>query len=88
MTVLRFDPTPNPNALKCVVDGSFGPSPRSYFTASEAAGDDIASAIFALGGVTNILMNADWITVSKEAGAAWEPIRAGVERVLAGFDGH
>lgn len=87
MTVISFQATPNPNAIKCVVNGSFGATPRSYFKAEDAAGDAIAEAIFAIGGVTNILMNADWMTVSKDERSAWEPIRAGVERVLAGIDG-
>ena len=80
--VRKFQSTPNPNALKCVLDRSAGDTPRSYFRADEAAADPLASRLFAIHGVTNILINGDWITVSKSAQADWKAIRAGVEQVL------
>jgi len=85
--VLRFQATPNPNALKCVLDRSLGATPRSYFSAEEAAGDEVGRALFAIAGVTNVLINGDWATVSKHPDADWGPIRAAVERVMAGVDG-
>jgi hypothetical protein len=81
-TVKAFQPTPNPNALKCILDRKISDRPRSYFKPDEAAGDPLASRLFALEGVTNLLINADWITVNKAAAADWKSIKAGVERIL------
>ena len=85
-TVREFHNTPNPNALKCVLDRSMGDGMRSYFNAGQAAGDAVASRLFAIDGVTNVLIHGDWLTVSKRADAAWGPIRTAVERVLRGVE--
>jgi len=81
--VIEFRGTPNPNAVKCVLDRSLGPRPRSYFRAEEAASDPVGRALFAIEGVTNVLISGDWATVSKRAEARWGPIKEGVRRVMA-----
>lgn len=81
--VKKYQETPNPNALKCILDRSAGGSMRSFLNAAAAAGDPLGSAIFNLKGVTNVLINGDWITVSKSPDAAWREIKPGLERVLA-----
>lgn len=81
-TVLKFQETPNPNALKCVLDRSPGAAPRSYFNAAAAASDPLARALFSVPGVTNVLISDGWLTVSKAPGIPWAPVRAGVERAL------
>jgi hypothetical protein len=80
--IREFQETPNPNALKCVVDRKLAEKPRSYFKAADAVGDPVAAALFAIPGVTNILINADWVTVSKRPDADWKAIKRGVERVM------
>jgi hypothetical protein len=81
--VKQFQETPNPNALKCILDRKVTDRPRSYFKAEDAMADELATRLFAIPGVTNILISGDWITVNKTPEAAWAPIRAGVERALA-----
>lgn len=85
--VRAFQDTPNPNALKCVLDRSAGEGSRSFFNAEAAAGDPIASRLFAIDGVTNVLIHGDWITVNKRAEAAWAGIKRAVERVLREVEG-
>lgn len=80
--VVRFQETPNPNALKCVLDRPPPGHPKSYFNADQATGDPLGSALFGIGGVTNVLIGNGWITVNKAGEASWKTIRAGVERVL------
>lgn len=80
--VTRFQETPNPNAVKCVLDRRAGERPRSYFSADEARDDPLASRLFGIPGVTNVLINGDWITVSKRAESDWRTVRAGIVRVL------
>lgn len=81
-TVKTFQSTPNPNAVKCILDRKISDRPRSYFRAEEAASDPLATSLFRVPGVTNILINADWVTVNKSPGTDWKAVKAGVERVL------
>jgi hypothetical protein len=82
--IVQFETTPNPNAVKCVIEPSPGDVPRSYFNAGQAEteGDALASALFAIDGVTNVLIHTAFITVCKQPHAGWGAIRAGIERVL------
>lgn len=80
--VKQFQETPNPNAVKCVLDRKITDRPRSYFRAEDAADDALAERLFAIEGVTNVLINADWVTVNKKPEAGWGKIKGEVERVL------
>ena len=82
LTVTAFEPTPNPNALKCVVSPAPGGAVRSYFRAEQAAGDPLAAALFAIPGVTNVLVHTSFITISKTPETPWPGVKAGVKRVL------
>jgi hypothetical protein len=82
--VLEFAATPNPNALKCVLDGSPAPqSPRSYVgTGPDAAVDPLGAALMAVPGVRNVLIHDGWVSVGKTPEADWKPIKAAVKQVL------
>ncbi len=84
--VERFEDTPNPNAIKCVVSPSPTDKPRSYFNASAAEGDPLATALFGIDGVTNVLIHTGFVTVSKTPSARWSTIRPRIERVLGSAD--
>ncbi len=85
--VLAFESTPNPNALKCLVEPRPAEIPRSYRTPAEATDDDsLAQALFAVPGVTSLLIHRAFITVTKSPGARWPAVRAGVERALHAAD--
>ena len=77
-------PSPNPNALRFGLDTTL-PDTISFANAGEAAGDPFASAVFAAGGVASIFGVNDFVTVTREAGAEWEPI---VEAVQAAASAH
>lgn len=83
--VTEFRDTPNPDALKCMVDRALpavGSRVRSYRAASEVGEDGLAAALFAVPGVAGVLIHADWITVSRRDAAPWGPIKSGVTNVL------
>lgn len=95
MRVIGFESTPNPNALKCLIEGEAagcdagGQVPtnrkapaRSYRSAEEAAGDPLAEALFALDGVTNVLAMPGWVTVCKRSDAVWRSLRPKIKRVI------
>ncbi len=80
--IVQFQDTPNPNALKCVLDGRIAPAPRSFFNAEQAKGDALATALFAIPGVTNVLIHDGWITLSKAPDTDWKPVKAAARKVL------
>ena len=90
--VTEFQDTPNPNALKCVLDrplnppGALARQIRSYQSAGSAAGDPLAAAIFQVPGVTGVLINPGWVTVTRSAEADWKSVKAGVKKVLSGAE--
>ncbi len=81
-TVVEFQETPNPNAVKCVLDRPITDSPRSFFSKDQSADDPLASSLFALRGVTNVLILHNFVTVSKDPGTSWKTLRAAIERTL------
>jgi len=83
--ILRFEDTPNPNAVKCVLDRSVSEERRSYRSAEEAhkANDALASALFAVAGVESVLINGDWITLNKSAKSRWTAVKEGARKALA-----
>ena len=81
--VTAFEATPNPNAVKCLVDPAPTDRPRSYFNAESASGDALAEAIFAIDGVTTVLIHAAFITINKATDAGWGPIKSGLKQALA-----
>jgi hypothetical protein len=80
--VTKYQPTPNPNALKCFLDSRISAGPRSFRTAVEGADDPVAAPLLAVPGVAGLLLNGDWLTVNKAPGADWAIVKQGVERVL------
>jgi hypothetical protein len=46
--------------------------------AAAAVGQPFAEAVFAAGGVASIFGVNDFVTVTRQAGAAWDPIVAAV----------
>lgn len=81
--ITQFQDTPNPNALKCVLDRAIAEAPKSYATPASAAADPIAARLFALPGVTNLLIHPTWITVNKSPDAAWKTLKPAIAKALA-----
>lgn len=81
---LRFESTPNPNALKCVLDTPRTGPIISAGKAEEAGGDPQAVALLAISGVTRVLLHTAFVTVCKDPAADWGAIKRGVKKVLGG----
>jgi NFU1 iron-sulfur cluster scaffold homolog, mitochondrial len=81
--VQEIQPTPNPNALKFVLDRPIVELPTSFFNASAAKGNPLAEQLFAIPGVSSLLLLGDFITVNKNADARWDKITPSVKAVLA-----
>jgi hypothetical protein len=72
---IRYETTPNPNALKFTLDRPVVETgSRSYASRFSAVGDPVGEALFEIGGIAGVFCMADFVTVTKDPGAAWEEI--------------
>ena len=82
-SVVEVQPTPNPNALKFMLDREIAAQPASFFNAAAATDHPIAKRLFAIPGVSSLLLLGDFVTVNKAADASWPQIKEKVRQVLA-----
>jgi hypothetical protein len=82
MATATPSPTPNPDAMKFTLDVTL-PATVNYPDAGSASGDPFAEAVFAAGGVATLFGVNDFVTVTRQAGAGWEPIVAAVQAAAA-----
>lgn len=72
---IRYETTPNPNALKFTLDRPVVASgSRSFASRFEAAGDPLGEALFEINGLVGVFCMVDFVTVTKDPAAAWEEI--------------
>jgi NFU1 iron-sulfur cluster scaffold homolog, mitochondrial len=81
--VLEIQPTPNPNAAKFVLDRAVADQPTSFFNAGAAQGHALAEKLFAIPGVSSLLLLGDFITVNKTPETRWDEISPRVKAILA-----
>jgi NFU1 iron-sulfur cluster scaffold homolog, mitochondrial len=82
-TVLEIQSTPNPNAMKFVLDASISDTTLSFLNETAAAGYPLARQLFAIPGVTSLLFLGDFITVNKSPDAKWKPITTAVTKAIS-----
>jgi Fe-S cluster biogenesis protein NfuA len=77
--LIRPEPTPNPNSVRFVVNRVVLEHGSAEILDAEAAAkrSPLAAKLFALEGVTGVLLGAHFVTISAQPGANW--------RVLAGL---
>ncbi len=79
-------PTPNPSALKFQLDRAATDRRTETFRAGSDPGDSpLGARIFALGGVTNVFLTADFVSVTIEDAGQWESM---LPRVVAQIEEH
>lgn len=73
--IAEIEDTPNPNALKFTLREplTWGVS-RSYESAEQAEGDELARALFAIEHVTNVFYVDRWVTVTQDGQADWKEL--------------
>lgn len=86
-TITSIETTPNPAARKLIVSPAPG-SIRSFFNANSAQGDELGRAIFAVEGVTNVLIHTRFISVVAAPGTNWNSLAKKLEAALGSVDAH
>lgn len=84
MATATPSPTPNPDATKYTLDVTL-PSTMNVASveAAEAEGNAFAAAVLSTEGVASVFGTAGFVTVTRQAGADWEPITAAVQAAAA-----
>jgi Scaffold protein Nfu/NifU N terminal len=59
------------------------PEMMNVMGAGDATGNPFAAEVFAAGGVASVFGVNDFVTITRHAGAPWEPIIAAVEAAAA-----
>jgi hypothetical protein len=70
--------TPNPDALKFTLDITL-PAMFNAANAADAAGIPFAAAVFTADGVASVFGVNDFVTITRQPGADWQPIIAAVQ---------
>jgi hypothetical protein len=81
--VLNVQPTPNPNAAKFVLDRPVSQQPMSFLNASAAQDSPLARKLFAIPGVSSLLLLGDFITINKSPDVHWDDIKDRARAVLS-----
>ena len=81
--VRESQPTPNPNALKLLLDREISAQPLSFRSAEDAATHPLAAELMAIKGVTSVLILHDFVTINRSPGARWADITSKAKRILA-----
>lgn len=74
---IQTQSTPNPNALKFILDSETGLN-SVYYASSDAADSIISSKIFAISGIKSLFFGNDFITVTKDDDATWDTLKSEV----------
>ena len=81
MATATPSPTPNPDAIKFTLDVRL-PAMINLSSAAEAM-TDFEREVLGVDGVANLFGVNDFVTVTRQPGAPWEPILAAVQRAAA-----
>ncbi len=82
MATAEPTPTPNPDAMKFTLDTTL-PAMVNVTNAAAAAGNPFVEELFAVPGVKSVFAVNDFVTVTRDGGADWDPIIAAVRSAAA-----
>jgi hypothetical protein len=82
MKILSIQPTPNPNAMKLLLDTPASTATKSYFNAAAGKDDPLAAQLFTIAGIKGVMLLGTMITLTKTKDAAWPPLLAAAHKIL------
>jgi hypothetical protein len=78
-----MQPTPNINALKFVLNRRVTEGRSQTFRSpTEAAGHPLAARLFEIGGVVQVFLLNDFVTVTRDPSVAWDDIASTAEAAI------
>lgn len=83
MATIHAERTPNPNSLKFTAsEGQFREDVAAFSSAAEAEDDPLAHELFSLSEVVDVFITPEFVTVSKQADAAWADTKPDITEIL------
>lgn len=87
LKVLDVDLTPNPQALKFILNEKLlRRDTRSFSDSKEAENDPLANAIFEIEGVVSVFYMDRFVTIEKDPKANWGKIQKPFAQLIKNFD--
>ncbi len=81
--VFTPQPTPNPNAYKFVANRTIHEGPAlSFYSAEAAHANPAASQLFAIPGVTGVMILSNFCSVNQDGQRRWAELIPQIESVL------
>jgi hypothetical protein len=81
-SVREIEGTPNPNAVKFLLNREISSNPISFLRPEEGENHPLASQLFSIKGVISVLFLGDFVTINKKPEANWATITQKVEEIL------
>lgn len=76
-------PTPNPNSVKFMANRQLHGGPtKTFYNAAAAASDPVAQRLFALPGVTGVMILNDFCSVNQDGSQNWDDLAPQVLAIL------
>jgi NFU1 iron-sulfur cluster scaffold homolog, mitochondrial len=83
LKVIDIQKTPNPDALKFMLDGTILASGVRQFDSAQAAGSDsLAQALFSIPGVLSVFYMGQFVTVTKKPQSKWNEVEPLVSEAI------
>ena len=79
-------PTPNPNAMKFVLSSVRFAQPLSFTSTETTVAHPLAAQFFALGGIYNVFMVQDFVTINKLPEVDWAELIPQLQPMIERFD--
>ena len=88
MPEITPEPTPNPNALKFTLNRPSTDKRHETFREGSSPEDSpLGATIYAIGGITNVFLTANFISVTKEDAVSWDEIGSQIMDAIAAHYG-
>lgn len=76
------EPTPNPNSMKFTLNKVVAQKGEFYSTPAQGEKSPLAKSLFALPGVAAVFFLNNFVTITRQPAAEWEPLIALVKETL------
>lgn len=82
LSVLETSATPNPHAIKFVVNARVTTKPRSFTSHMDASADTLAEELLAIPGITSVFYFDNFITLTKAATEDWPALMVQAKGII------
>lgn len=82
MLQIVVEPTPNPHSMKFTLNRTVAQKGEFYSTPAQGERSPLAKKLFGLPGVAAVFLLNNFVTITRQPEAEWEPLIAAVKETL------